>query len=119
MSDLSEYRTKVTEFGKAAKIAEEQKDYQKAFDNYKSALTIFQHLLKYEKNANLKQVYQEKMKQYLDRAEYIKKQVLSAPEHQIAPEEPPSGGDSGASATAKKPSKKKGEGDDDDEKAKL
>ena len=33
------------------------KDYQKAFDNYKSALTIFQHLLKYEKNANLKQVY--------------------------------------------------------------
>jgi hypothetical protein len=75
--------------------------------------------LKYEKNANLKQVYQEKMKQYLDRAEYIKKQVLSTPEHQIAPEEPPSGGESGASATAKKPSKKKGEGDDDDEKAKL
>jgi hypothetical protein len=37
--------------------------------------------LKYEKNANLKQVYQDKMKQYLDRAEYIKKQVLSAPEH--------------------------------------
>ena len=38
----------------------------------------------------------------MDRAEYIKKQVLSTAKHQIAPEDPPptSGGGDGATATA-------------------
>jgi hypothetical protein len=44
-------------------------------------------LIKYEKNPNLKTVYVEKMKQYLDRAEYIKKTALKGPEHSIAPTE--------------------------------
>lgn len=44
------------------------------------------------------------MGQYLDRAEYIKKQVLNKPENQIVPTEEP--GDS-AVGTAKKPPKKK------------
>lgn len=34
-----------------------------------------------EKNDNLKAVYKEKMAQFLDRAEYIKKTALAAPEH--------------------------------------
>ena len=48
----------------------------------------------------------EKMKQYLDRAEYIKKTALKAPDTQIAPkdEEPPASGDA---AVAKRDTKKK------------
>jgi hypothetical protein len=57
-----------------------------------------------EKNDNLKQVYKEKMSQFLDRAEYIKKTALAAPEHQIAPtEQPPAGG---TAAAQKKPKQK-------------
>jgi len=69
-------------------------------------LNIFKHLIKYEKNPNLKTVYVEKMKQYLDRAEYIKKTALKGPEHSIAPKDedvqpPPTGG----ATTAKKNTK--------------
>ena len=66
-------------------------------------------MIKYEKNPSLKQVYIDKMKDQLDRAEYIKKTALSKPENQIVPTEDPSGGNEsgGASATAKKPAKKK------------
>ena len=50
------------------------------------------------------------MKQYLDRAEYIKKTAMKGPETQIAPKDedvnPPSDGAS-ASATAKKGAKSK------------
>ena len=55
-----------------------------------------------EKNESLKTLYKEKMQQYMDRAEYIKKQVLSTTKHQIAPEDPPptSGGGDGATASA-------------------
>lgn len=42
------------------------------------------------------------MAQFLDRAEYIKKTALAAPEHQIAPTEPPAGG-TGTAAAGKKP----------------
>ena len=48
-------------------------------------------------------MYKEKMQQYMERAEYIKKQVLTTSAHQIAPkdeeEEPPATG--GAAAKAK------------------
>jgi len=58
-----------------------------------------------EKNPNLKTIYMEKMKQYLDRAEYIKKTALKAPDTQIAPDpEPPASGDA---AVAKRDTKKK------------
>ena len=57
---------------------------------------------------NLKEVYKEKMTQYMERAEYIKKNVLSAPQHQIAPkEDEDGGGNGGATAAAKKKDKKK------------
>ena len=44
----------------------------------------------------------------MDRAEYIKKQVLSTSKHQIAPEEPPDngGGGDGATAAMQKPKTK-------------
>ena len=72
-------------------------------------------MIKYEKNSNLQNIYIDKMKQYLDRAEYIKKTALNKPDHQIAPEEPQGGGDGGAgTAPAKKKEKK--EGDDDENK---
>jgi len=57
---------------------------------------------------NLKEIYKEKMTQYMERAEYIKKNVLSTAQHQIAPKD--DGGDAnggGATGTAKKPTKKK------------
>jgi hypothetical protein len=58
-----------------------------------------------EKNDNLKQVYKEKMSQFLDRAEYIKKTALNAPEHQVAPQEP-TGGAGGSAAAKPKPKQK-------------
>ena len=102
MSDLSQYRNQVTELGKRAVAAEAEKNYQVAYENYVAALNIFKHLIKCkspsfpisiypcfldEKNPNLKTVYVEKMKQYLDRAEYIKKTALKGPETQIAPKD--------------------------------
>ena len=118
MSDLGHYRNQVAELGKRAVSCEGTKDWQGAYENYIAALKIFQHLIKYEKNANLKEIYIEKMKQYLDRAEYIKKTALGAPDHQIAPkDEPDEGSGSGGAATA--PKKKQKGGDDDDENSKL
>ena len=38
-----------------------------------------------EKNEKLKEIYMEKMQQYLQRAEYIKKVALNEPAYQIAP----------------------------------
>jgi vacuolar protein-sorting-associated protein 4 len=55
------------------------------------------------------------MGQYLERAEYIKKQRLSSAANQIAPKDEPQGG--GGSGAAQKP-KQKG-GDDQDENEKL
>ena len=47
------------------------------------------------------------MKQYLDRAEYIKKTALSAPEHQVVPkDEPEESGGGGGGAAAAGPKKK-------------
>ena len=91
--------------GKKAVAAEKDKDYQEAYNQYQGACKVFMHLIKCksnykidkyktdywymnvdEQNPNIKQIYKEKMSQYLDRAEYIKKQVLSTPEHQIVPQ---------------------------------
>ena len=108
----------MADLGKRAVAAEGQKDYQQAYDHYLGALNVFKHLIKYEKNASLQQIYIDKMKQYLDRAEYIKKTALNAPEHQIAPStEPTENNEGGIAAPAKK--KKKGDGEDDDENKKL
>lgn len=102
MSDLSSYRTQVSEYGKRANEAEKAEKYQEAYGHYMAALDIFMHLIQYEKNQQLVKVYREKMGQYMSRAEYIKKTVLDKPTEQA--------GGNGSGATAQK---KKGKGGDD------
>ena len=46
MSDLSSYRDKVAQYGKQANQAEQDKDFQLAFEYYTKALDIFQHMIK-------------------------------------------------------------------------
>jgi len=72
-------------------------------------------MVKYEKNPNLQSVYKDKMRQYLDRAEYIKKTALKGPEHQVAPPDTPPPQEGGATMAQKKTKEKK----DEDENAKL
>lgn len=122
MSDLSHYRAQVTEYGKRANEAEKAERFEEAYGHYMQALDIFMHLIKCkfktklifkdEKNPQLVKVYREKMGQYMNRAEYIKKTVLDKPDE-------PTGG-SGGSTTAQKKKPKDGKGDDgDEEEAKL
>lgn len=70
------------------------------------------HLIKFEQNPSLKKLYSDKMSQYMNRAEYIKKTVLDKP----PPESSGSAGGGGAAAQAKKNEGDKG---GDDESAKL
>lgn len=46
MSDLSSYRDKAANYGKQANQAEQDKDYQLAFEFYTKALDIFSHMIK-------------------------------------------------------------------------
>ena len=64
-----------------------------------------------EKNPQLTKLYNDKMMQYLNRAEYIKKTVLDKP----PPEE--TGGSAGGGATGQK--KKNKDDDPDEEESKL
>lgn len=100
----------MTEFGKQASQAENDKNYEAAYGYYMQALDIFMHLIKYEKNQALVKIYKDKMGQYMSRAEYIKKTVLDKP----APEQ--DGGGGGAASAHKK--KGKGQEDDGDEEEK-
>jgi len=77
-------------------------------------------MIKYEKNESLKTLYKEKMQQYMERAEYIKKQVLTTNAHAIAPkdEEPEAPSDGGGAAKAK-PKTKGGDDKDAEEKDKM
>lgn len=75
MSDLTHYRTQVTELGKRAVAAEAEKNWEEAYNNYYAALKIFMHMIKCkyilfdcyifefkdEKNDSLKNLYKEKM----------------------------------------------------------
>ena len=76
MSDLSNFRQQVTEYGKRATEAEKSEQYEQAYGLYVQALTVFMHLIKFEKNPKLKELYSNKMDEYMKRAEYIKKTVL-------------------------------------------
>ena len=94
----------MTQYGQRASEAETGKRYEEAYQHYMSALDVFMHLIKcklknfikiivpnffihsVEKNPQLVKLYKEKMNQYLQRAEYIKKTVLDVPD------EPASGG---------------------------
>jgi len=89
MSDLKPYREQVAELGKLANQAETDKQYEQAYGYYMSALDVFVHLIKcksqylfillVEKNPQLVKIYKDRMAQYLNRAEYIKKTVLDKP----------------------------------------
>lgn len=46
MSDLSGYRNQVADLGKTAVQAEKDGNWEMAYDAYKSALTIFIHMIK-------------------------------------------------------------------------
>jgi hypothetical protein len=46
MSDLSNYRTQVTEYGKRANEAEKAERFEEAYSYYMQALDIFMHLIK-------------------------------------------------------------------------
>jgi len=54
MSDLNAYRQQVTNLGKLAVQCEKDEKWEEAYNNYYQALKIFSHLIKYEKNENLK-----------------------------------------------------------------
>lgn len=51
----------MTDLGKRAGEAEKAEKYEEAFNLYMSALDVFGHLIKYEKNPQLVKVYKEKM----------------------------------------------------------
>jgi len=61
LADLSNYRQRVADCGTKAQECEKTEDYEGAYKYYISALEIFMHLIKYEKNAALVKVYREKM----------------------------------------------------------
>ena len=125
MSDLSSYRQQVTQYGQRAQEAENGERYEEAYGHYMAALDVFMHLIKckftcnratlthwlivlfisilVEKNPQLVKLYKEKMGQYLQRAEYIKKTVLDVPDT-------PAGG---GAAQAQKPA---GSGQEEDNK---
>lgn len=50
-------------------------EYEKAYQQYYQALELFMLVLKYEKNARQKQMIQEKAKEYMERAEKLKKHL--------------------------------------------
>mmetsp|Transcript_16034 Transcript_16034/g.20290 ORF Transcript_16034/g.20290 Transcript_16034/m.20290 type:complete len:430 (-) Transcript_16034:128-1417(-) len=103
MSDLSSYRQQVTQYGQRASEAEAAKRYDEAYGHYMAALDVFMYLIKFEKNPSLVKLYKEKMTQYLQRAEYIKKTVLDVPDQpeaggtaqQQKPKSTPGGGGGG------------------------
>mmetsp|Transcript_34249 Transcript_34249/g.33485 ORF Transcript_34249/g.33485 Transcript_34249/m.33485 type:complete len:126 (+) Transcript_34249:23-400(+) len=110
MSDFSAYREKVANYGKLANSAEKEKNYEAAYDCYIKALEIFIHMIKYEKNPKLIEIYKQKMIEYMERAEYLKKSVLNNKDEQVS-----QGG--GSSQQIKK--KDDGKKDEDKEKEKL
>lgn len=91
--------------------ADNNKDYQKAFELYMSSMELWVKALKWEKNKALKVTMQEKMATYLDRAEKLK-QFLATEADSNANGGKAAMGANGASAGGKaKPS-----GEDDDNK---
>ena len=76
MTDLTRYRDKVAKVCKDAHQADEDKEYERAFHLYTNALDIFTHLIKWEQNQKLTEIYKMKAEEYLQRAEYIKKEIL-------------------------------------------
>jgi vacuolar protein-sorting-associated protein 4 len=68
------------EFVKKAVEADNKGDYPEAYTNYVNALDAFAVHLKYEKNPAAREAITAKVKDYLERAEYLKKVVDNQPE---------------------------------------
>ena len=116
MTDLSQYRTQVANLGQQAQKAEADKEYESAYHYYTQALDVFMHMIKYEKNTNLVGLYKQKMGEYFERAEYIKKTVITPKQNAINnPVSPtqPEGGGAGVAAKSKEDEK------EDKENAKM
>ena len=45
MSDLTQYRERVAEYGRLANQAEQEEKYKMAYDYYLKALDIFSHMI--------------------------------------------------------------------------
>eukprot|EP00004_Rigifila_ramosa_P000519 TRINITY_DN1053_c0_g1_i1.p1 TRINITY_DN1053_c0_g1~~TRINITY_DN1053_c0_g1_i1.p1 ORF type:complete len:438 (+),score=125.84 TRINITY_DN1053_c0_g1_i1:77-1315(+) len=84
------------------------KQFEQAYTLYQQALECFMLHLKYEKDKKKKQIIQQKMVEYLERAEVLKSHLEK---EKAAPAAPKAGG--GVKT------KKKGEDDDDDDKGKM
>lgn len=65
-------------FGKRGYEADQDKRWEEAFDNYCNACKIFMHMIKFEKNPKLVEIYKERMGEYMARAEQIKKTLNEA-----------------------------------------
>lgn len=67
------FRDKGIESVKVAIEADNAGNYASAYEHYVKGLDCFKLYLKYEKNENMKKMIEEKFKEYLKRAEEIKK----------------------------------------------
>lgn len=74
MTDPSRRRKEYNEHLEKAKEAENEEDYDAAFNYYLKASNTLQLLYKYEEhNKKLKQIYKDKLKEVVTRAEEVKK----------------------------------------------
>lgn len=74
MTDPSKRRKEYSDHLENAKAAEDAEDYDLAFSYYLKASNTLQLLYKYEEhNKKLKQIYRDKLKEVVARAEEVKK----------------------------------------------
>jgi vacuolar protein-sorting-associated protein 4 len=74
MTDPSKRRKEYSDFLEKAKECEDSEDFDQAFNYYLKASNTLQLLYKYEEhNAKLKQIYKDKLREVIGRAEEVKK----------------------------------------------
>ncbi len=73
-----EYRQKAISFVQEAIVADQSKDYDNAFRLYLKSFEWFELTLKYEKNPKTADKVKQKMAEYIQRAEEIKKTFMTA-----------------------------------------
>lgn len=84
--------------------ADNDKEYQKAFDLYMSSMELWVKALKWEKNKGIKATMQEKMATYLDRAEKLKQFLQSENESNTNGGKTPMGANGSSAGGKAKPS---------------
>jgi len=109
------------EIVKAAVIADNADEHEKAFALYKQGLQYFMTGLKYMKNEKSKAAIREKMGQYMDRAEQIKTAIEKKDKKQVVKAGVPASKDKAAKASGGggKDESDKPKEDDDPDNAKL